>query len=500
MPSRALTRLRHPAEWTLRTKLVVAVLTLFTLVTLIIGGLTIAVTQRYLSGQLIDDLRSVSARQDAVISSGQRPGPMGGDLDRDDGPRGIPGGAAQTLVLGLTPAGAIATDHHGNTLNSVVDRRGNLTTLNEAQIQDIVAARVGGEPERVTISGDIGSYLLVARTAADGTIRVTGLPTRGIDGVLRTLAQLILGGLALGLVGMWLGGSYLIRRNLAPLARVAAVAQRVSALRLDSGKVELPERVTLPENESHTEVGQVGTALNTMLDNVESALTAREASESKVRQFVADASHELRTPLASIRGYAELSRREQAPVPETVTHALGRVESEAIRMQGLVEDLLLLARLDAGRPLDREPVDLTRIVMDAVSDARVASPDHRWELDLPEEPATVLGDEARLRQVLVNLLANARTHTPPGTRVLTTLRADADTAYLRVVDDGPGIPADLQPRLFERFTRGDAARTRASGSTGLGLSIVAAVVQSHGGSVQVASVPGETRFEVRLPR
>jgi two-component system OmpR family sensor kinase len=314
MPSRALTRLRHPADWTLRTKLVVAVLTLFTLVTLIIGGLTIAVTQRYLSGQLIDDLRSVSARQDAVISSGQRPGPLGGDLDRDDGPRGIPGGAAQTLVLGLTPAGAIATDHHGNTLNSVVDRRGNLTTLTTAQIQDIVAARVGGEPERVTISGDIGSYLLVARTAADGTIRVTGLPTRGIDGVLRTLAQLILGGLALGLVGMWLGGSYLIRRSLAPLDRVAATAQRVSALRLDSGKVELPERVTLPEPTRTPRSGRSALALNTMLDNVESALHAR-GERDQVRQFVADASHELRTPLASIRGYAELSRRESEPVP-----------------------------------------------------------------------------------------------------------------------------------------------------------------------------------------
>ena len=166
---------------------------------------------------------------------------------------------------------------------------------------------------------------------------------------------------------------------------------------------------------AHTEVGQVGLAINTMLDNVESALHARQESETQVRQFVADASHELRTPLASIRGYAELTRRETDPVPPTVTHAIGRVESEALRMQELVEDLLLLARLDSGRPLEREPVDLSLLAVNAVSDAHAAAPDHTWELDLPEDPVEVPGDQARLHQILANLLANARTHTPAGT-------------------------------------------------------------------------------------
>lgn len=219
----------------------------------------------------------------------------------------------------------------------------------------------------------------------------------------------------------------------------------------------------------------------------------------RVRQFVADASHELRTPLASIRGYAELSRRERDPVPPSVTHAIGRVESEALRMQGLVEDLLLLARLDAGRPLDHDPVDLTLLAMDAVSDARAASPEHKWELNLPDEPVEVPGDRARLHQVIANLLANARTHTPAGTRVVTALRREGDTVLLSVTDNGHGIPEALQRTVFERFVRGDEARTRTSGSTGLGLSIVSAVAGAHGGRVGLRSKPGETTFVVELP-
>jgi two-component system OmpR family sensor kinase len=219
----------------------------------------------------------------------------------------------------------------------------------------------------------------------------------------------------------------------------------------------------------------------------------------QVRQFVADASHELRTPLAAIRGYAELSRRSRRPVPEEVGHVLRRVESEAQRMTALVEDLLLLARLDAGRPLAHDPVDLTMLVVDAVSDAHAAGPRHDWQLDLPEEPVQVIGDPARLHQVLANLLANARTHTPEGTTVTVGVNTTADDALIRVTDTGPGIPAELQPHIFERFARGDSSRSRAAGSTGLGLSIVDAVVTAHGGKVSVDSVPGRTEFTVRLP-
>lgn len=262
----------------------------------------------------------------------------------------------------------------------------------------------------------------------------------------------------------------------------------------------MPVRVAAADTNPRTEVGQLGIALNRMLDHIAGALSARQASETRVRQFVADASHELRTPLTAIRGYAELAQRDQHDVPEQVAHAMGRVESEAQRMTSLVEDLLLLARLDSGRPLGHEPVDLSSLAIDAVSDAHIAGPDHSWNLELPDEPVTVLGDPARLHQVLVNLLGNARTHTGPGTSVTTSIALDAaGGAVLAVVDDGPGIPPELVSNVFERFARGDTSRSRKAGSTGLGLAIVDAVVKAHNGSIAVDSAPGRTEFRVHLP-
>jgi two-component system OmpR family sensor kinase len=261
-------------------------------------------------------------------------------------------------------------------------------------------------------------------------------------------------------------------------------------------------RVPEQDTDTRTEVGQVGAALNQMLGHVSGALKSRQESETRVRQFVADASHELRTPLASIRGYAELARRDEHDA-QTVGHALRRVESESARMSTLVDDLLLLARLDSGRPLSADQVDMSMLIIDAVSDARVAGATHRWQLDLPEEPVTVIGDGARLHQVLTNLLANARTHTPAGSTVRCGLRTEAGPggtwAVITVTDDGPGIPAALQPEIFNRFVRGDSSRSRGAGSTGLGLAIVAAVVGAHRGTVTVQSRPGRTVFTVRLP-
>jgi two-component system OmpR family sensor kinase len=236
-----------------------------------------------------------------------------------------------------------------------------------------------------------------------------------------------------------------------------------------------------------------------MLENISEALTARHRSETRVRQFVADASHELRTPLASIRGYAELTRRSREVAPPDIAHAMSRVESEAGRMTALVDDLLLLARLDAGRPLESAEVDLTRLAVDATSDAHAAGPRHRWQLDVPDEPVVVLGDGPRLHQVLTNLLANARTHTPPGTTVRISLRQQTNCAVLTVCDDGPGIPGELMPDVFERFSRGEQSRSRTAGSTGLGLAIVAAVVAAHHGRIVVESRPGDTVFTVELP-
>jgi two-component system OmpR family sensor kinase len=258
--------------------------------------------------------------------------------------------------------------------------------------------------------------------------------------------------------------------------------------------------VSDPDTDPRTEVGQVGGALNRMLDHVTHALTARQASETRVRRFVADASHELRTPLASIRGYAELTRRFGGPLGDDAQHNISRIESEAQRMTSLVEDLLLLARLDAQRELEESEVDLSRLLVDVVSDAHAAGRDHTWDLELPDEPVIVRGDDARLHQVFANLLANARVHTPADTRVTVELAKPVhDTVTVLVRDTGPGIPAELQPNLFERFVRGDSSRNRKTGSTGLGLSIVNAVVQAHHGSVSVESAPGSTTFAVRLP-
>jgi two-component system OmpR family sensor kinase len=303
---------------------------------------------------------------------------------------------------------------------------------------------------------------------------------------------------AAGLGAAVIAGYVLVGLATRPLRKVANTATRVSELPLHTGEVNLSERVPEAECDPHTEVGQVGAALNRMLNHVHGALHARQQSETRVRQFVADASHELRTPLASIRGYAELTRRGREEVGPDTRHALGRIESEAGRMTLLVEDLLLLARLDAGRPLQFEQTDLVPLVVDTISDARAAGMDHNWRLDLPDEPALVSGDAARLQQVLINLLGNARKHTPPGTTVTARVQRRGPWMCVDVEDNGQGIPPDLLPHVFERFARGDSSRSRAAGSTGLGLSIVAAVVGAHDGEVSVASRPGHTEFTVTL--
>ncbi|KJK42146.1 hypothetical protein UK23_38595 [Lentzea aerocolonigenes] len=342
-------------------------------------------------------------------------------------------------------------------------------------------------------SVDFGQDVGYFRIHVDPT-RIKGMPSGPVDELVWQMIWLLVALTAAGVAAAALVGQRIIRRSLVPLDRVAETATRVSELQLHEGDVALADRV--PDTDPDTEVGKVGLALNRMLGHVGEALEARHASETRVRRFVADASHELRTPLAAIRGYAELTRRSEEEVPDQIAHAMGRVESEAVRMTSLVEDMLLLARLDDGRPLEREEVDLSRLVLDVVGDARISAPQHNWRIALPEEPVIVEGDVQRLHQVLGNLLSNARTHTPPGTTVTTGLNVHNGRVDLTVTDDGPGIPAGLE--VFERFARGDSSRSRAAGSTGLGLSIVAAVVGAHDGQVSVQSVPGKTEFTVSL--
>ena len=360
-----------------------------------------------------------------------------------------------------------------------------------------------GDAVSVRLVGDLGRYRLVAVPRPYGAV-VVGLPLTDVDAFLVELIGLEALLALLAVAGAVVAARVVVIRSLRPLNRVAATAQQVSQLKLDRGEVALAVRVPAADADPTSEVGRVGQAFNHMLNNVEEALAARQASETRVRQFVADASHELRNPLAAIRGYAELTRRGRDQLPADAAYAMARVESEADRMSHLVEDLLLLARLDSGPDLDIQPTDLSEVVVNAVSDARVAGPDHRWRLNVPEHPVTALGDPHRLHQVVANLLANARTHTPPGTEVETSIAAQDGAAVLTVVDTGPGIPEDLQRRVFERFTRADVSRVRTTagsdgGSTGLGLAIVAAVVEAHQGTVSVHSVPGRTEFTVRLP-
>lgn len=373
-------------------------------------------------------------------------------------------------------------------------------TLSGRDAARLVRLPAAGKPRSMDLAG-LGGYRVMAVPGRDGDVLVSGLPTREVDATVHRLELIEVVVFGAALVATGIAGAAWVGVSLRPLRRVAATALEVTELPLASGEVTLPSGV--PEADPATEVGRVGAAFNHMLAHVEAALTQRQASEARLRQFVADASHELRTPLAAIRSYTELARRTPDAAPSEVGHALGRVEAESIRMGGLVDDLLLLARLDAGRPLAREPVDLTRLAIDATSDARVAGPRHCWLLKLPDEPVTVDGDGHRLHQVLANLLSNARTHTPPGTTVTVRVAPAAadrpDAVELSVTDDGPGIPADLRPRVFERFVRADSSRSRTAGSTGLGLAIVAAVVHAHRGDVTVESRPGRTCMRILLP-
>ena len=510
-------RAPSPARWTLRRRLLAGVLALLAAVSAVIGGVSVVTLDRVLMERLDASLTTAVDRS-RTAADGRGPGmpegaggPPASDRQPDGEPDGQPdGGDRPGPEFLLAPGqaedtlGAIVEDGEVQRA-AVLDRTGTPRALSARQAAELAAVPVDGEPHTVDLGGRLAEYRLVATPGRGGETLVTGLALGGVRATVAQVAAVIAAVAVLGLVAAAAAGAWIVRGALRPLTRVAATAAHVAELPLDRGEVALAVRVPEEDTDPRTEVGRVGAALNRMLGHVAAALSARQASENRVRQFVADASHELRTPLAAIRGYAELTRRGRHELPPDVVHALGRVESEAQRMTSLVEDLLLLARLDSGPAIEHAPVDLTRVVVDAVSDAHVTGRDHSWDLDLPPEPVAVVGDAARLHQVVANLLANARVHTPAGTTVTAALAvAPATTteparAALTVTDDGPGIPAELLPRVFERFARGDGSRSRAAGSTGLGLAIVAAVVEAHGGRVDVDSRPGRTAFTVVLP-
>ena len=465
---------------------------------------------------------SDEAAQEGTEKPGGQPDGAGG-ADGDPGKQGVPPGldaaGQSTGTLTLITAQTSASSSEAA---AYIDKDGHYASISKEDCRLLLSEATEDHPVTVHLH-HLGTYRVVAtRDEASGSTVITGLSLEGDKALIRTQLLIELAVALVGALVVALAGRAMVRSSLAPLERVARTAHRVASQPLERGEVSIEDRVEKADLDSSAEVGQVGGALNTLLGHVESALTARQRSETQVRQFVADASHELRTPLASIRGYTELIRREgaDADLPEEATYALERVHSESVRMTALVEDLLLLARLDAGRELRREEVDLVGLLVDTVADACAAGPDHDWRLDLAvleppadatadeaedflPEPPLVIGDEARLRQVVVNLLANARVHTPAGSHVTTTLARERDTLIVRIHDDGPGIAPDVRDRLFERFARGDSSRERRTGSTGLGMSIALAIVQSHGGSIDVDSstAPEDhgTTFTVRLP-
>ncbi|PKH37502.1 two-component system, OmpR family, sensor kinase [Nocardioides alpinus] len=466
---------------TLSARLVAVAVLLVAVTAVLIGTATTLAMRSQLGQQLDEELQSSIGRGFDGPGRGQLP-IQPPDQDGDD--REFLGQRYGSVLAQVTEdgsgGGAVIAGGRGS------DLRQDLDAEQLAALADVVG-RKGAET--VELPG-LGTYRALAQERSDGVYDVLALPMSEVDETIEDLVRLELLATLLGVLAAAGVGLVVVRRQLAPLREVADTAHRVAELPLASGEIEMTERVPDRLTDERTEIGQVGAALNAMLDHVEASLDQRHRSEQQVRQFVADASHELRTPLATIAGYTELARSR----PETTGTALDKVETESARMTGLVEDLLLLARLDSGRPLEREPVDLSRLLLEAVNDARVVDADHQWRLSLPDAPLTVTGDAARLHQVVTNLLTNARKYTPPGSTVTVTGTAAGFTVH----DDGPGFPADLAPRAFERFTRGDAARTRAGGA-GLGLSLVEAIVAAHGGTVDLVSAPSDTTITVTLP-
>ena len=427
----------------------------------------------------------------------------------DKGPRGLRGPGSSEGQLQLIK--------HDDEVVSGVVKQFDVVELDSAAQQQILSLRCDRHGHNVSLP-NLGSFRVMCGQSESRTL-VVGLSLAANNSTLIMLVALE-GVIALVVIaGATFIGRKWIRKEMLPLGEVAATARNIGSQDLIAAPtVDTFDRVDSSIAQPGDEVGDVGFALNTMIDNVETALQARAESEQRLRQFVADASHELRTPLASIQGYTQLLQRG-ATDQEL---ALSRIASESARMSGLVEDLLLLARLDAGRELASDPVDVIPLAIDAVSDAHAAGPDHQWSLDLPEiddeadscTSCTVLGDESALRQVFANLVNNARIHTPAGTHVKVGVQTIAGTAStpgfvrLSVADDGPGIAPELRATVFDRFVRGDTSRSRqGKGSSGLGLSIVSSIAEALGGRVDVDTLcegegaPGEhgTTFSVILP-
>jgi two-component system OmpR family sensor kinase len=464
----------------------IAVLCAFVIVALVTtDAITYASFRSYAVGQLDQQLfRSANL----VARNLGFSNPLGGPGSEFENQAVTPG----TLATELSPSGQrlLPWTSFSATAQS--------SPLLPASLASLAADASGGAPVYRTVpgTGNIDSYRVLEASLTNGNVLVEAIPLTGTDGALHRLLELELLVSGAVLIALAAAAWLVIRLSLRPLQKMADTAGEIAA-------GDLSQRVG--ETDNRTEVGRLGRALNVMLGRIETAFREREASEARLRRFVADASHELRTPLTSIRGYAELFQHGLADRPADLDTAMRRIDSESTRMAGLVDDLLLLARLDQGRPLEREPVDLTTLVADAAQDARAIDPSRTVTREAPPS-CLIIGDEGRLRQLLGNLVSNALAYTPDGSplEIIAVLEPSQGLAPSRakifVVDHGTGITPEVAAHVFERFWRSDPARVRAHGGAGLGLSIVAAVADAHGGRVSIMETPGGgATFVVELP-
>ena len=453
------------------------------LVSLAAAGLVVAGIATYTS------LRSflVDRVDNTVMGSAQA---IAGSLERG---RPGPGGPAGLNAIGAANPGLYvgSIDSDGNVRWAPIGTRPGETPPPEPELPEGAVLFVG-DGRTVTAAAVSGGTRFRARLEplfGDQTL-IVAAPLDDVDDTLRRLLLIELL-VALAVIGAILAvGLWLVRVGLRPLSRIEVTAATIAA-------GDLSQRIG--NDDPRTEVGRLGGALNTMLGQIEEAFDERTASEQRLRRFVADASHELRTPLASVRAYAELFDRGARERPDDLERAMSGIQRESRRMGLLVDDLLLLARLDQGRPLARDPVALVDVARDAVEAARMLDPDRKIDLEAPA-PVEVEGDSERLRQILDNLLANVRAHTPAGTSATVRVAREGDLAVVEVIDSGPGLSDDQLAHALERFYRGDSSRSRDVGGAGLGLAIAAAIAESHGGSATVANVgrDGASGLTVRI--
>ncbi len=473
---------------------------------LIIGLSSFLTIKNSLESQVSERLDQTSRRamifkpEDAPVRNGGAGGVDGANAEgaqnvcetsASSSPLNAPGQSAGTLTVCV---------NNGNVgFSGVLDSSGDLQSLSEADVAQLKDVPAEATAQKVDL--EVGNYLVEAHALPNQpqTVVVTGIPLKDMNNTLATLVAVMAGGSLAVMVIAGLLGSWIIRRTMRPLERVSAVATGVAQADLESQVLSRADRVQPRDSNPRSEVGAVGFALNQMLGNVQSALQAREKTENQMRAFIADASHELRTPLAAIKGYSDLLRWTEN-LSDSGEQSVNRIESQTARMSRLVEDLLLLARLDEGKQPVFEAVDLSEMLAESTFDMQVAAPNHRWTLNIPDDPVEVRGDRNQLQQVISNLLSNARKHTAEGTHVTASLGfAEGGFAEIRISDDGEGIDPEFIDKIFDRFTRADVARSGDAGTTGLGLPIVRAIVEAHGGSIDVQSRPGETVFQVLLP-